>query len=259
MQSEPYGKQRGRCPEARERPIAYMSHTPRHDRNIAISSNRGGRAMSLDRTGRRQRFALLAAALATPKLSAVMALVFVSLSIPVLVFVLVYNYNRTSAAIIATLHEQVAKTRLATIESAQNLVQPVTGTLRLLAEIAASDPSLFKTEPSRELLYRALISTDQIDAIYVSFEDGYHRVVTRMDDKRRRSDPSIPPSANWHSSYIDDFSAGKNRSRHRTDSKVRSVTEKVMERRTAVVRFGGLDGDARAQLEALSRAKKPGE
>ena len=72
----------------------------------------------------------------------------------------------------------------------------MTGTLRLLAEIAASDPSLFKTEPSRELLYRALISTDQIDAIYVSFEDGYHRVVTRMDDKRRRSDPSIPPSAN---------------------------------------------------------------
>jgi len=131
--------------------------------------------------------------------------------------------------------------------------------LRLLAEIAASDPSLFKTEPSRELLYRALISTDQIDAIYVSFEDGYHRVVTRMDDKRRRSDPSIPPSANWHSSYIDDFSAGKTRSRHRTDSKVISVTEKVMERRTAVVRFGGLDGDARAQLEALSRAKKPGE
>ena len=145
-----------------------------------------------------------------------MALVFVSLSIPVLVFVLVYNYNRTSAAIIATLHEQVAKTRLATIESAQNLVQPVTGTLRLLAEVVASDPSLFKTEPSRELLYRALISADQIDAIYVSFEDGYHRVVTRMDDRRRRSDPKIPPSANWHSSYIDDFSAGKNRSRHRT-------------------------------------------
>jgi hypothetical protein len=66
--------------------------------------------MSLDRTGRRQRFALLAAALATPKLSAVMALVFVSLSIPILVFILVYNYNRTSAAIIASLHEQVAKT-----------------------------------------------------------------------------------------------------------------------------------------------------
>ena len=39
----------------------------------------------------------------------------------------VYSYHRTSAAIIATLHEQVAKTRLATIDSAQNLIQPVAG------------------------------------------------------------------------------------------------------------------------------------
>ena len=31
---------------------------------------------------------------------------------------------------------------------------------------------------------------------------------------RRRSDPQIPPAANWHSSYIDAFSAGKNRRRH---------------------------------------------
>jgi len=172
--------------------------------------------MSLDRTGRRQRFALLAAALATPKLSAVMALVFVSLSIPILVFILVYNYNRTSAAIIASLHEQVAKTRLATVDSAANLILPVGTTLRLLAEVAASDPALLRTEQSRELLHRGLTSGEQVDAVYVSFEDGYHRVVTRMDDKRRRSDPKIPPSANWHSSYIDDFSAGKSRRRHRT-------------------------------------------
>ena len=145
-----------------------------------------------------------------------MSLVFVSLSIPILVFILVYNYNRTSSVIIAMLREQVAKTRAATVESAQDLIQPVARTLRLLAEVVASEPAAFRTEPSRDLLYRALTSVDQIDAIYVSFEDGYHRVVTRMDDNRRRSDPRIPPTANWHSSYIDDFSAGKNRRRHRT-------------------------------------------
>ena len=61
-----------------------------------------------------------------------------------------------------------------------------------------------------------MTAAPQIDAAYVSFEDGYHRVVTRIDDDRRRSDPLIPPSANWHSSYIDDFSAGQNRTRHRT-------------------------------------------
>ena len=172
--------------------------------------------MSRAGTSRRQGFAFLDAALATPKLSAVMSLLFVSLSIPILLFILLYNYHRTSAAIIATLREQVAKTRVAAIDSAQHLLQPVASTLRLLAEVAAFDPAVFRTEQSRELLYRALTSAEQIDAVYVSFEDGYHRVVTRMDDNRRRSDPRIPRSANWHSSYIDDFSAGTNRRRHRT-------------------------------------------
>ena len=41
------------------------------------------------------------------------------------------------------------------------------------------------------------------------------REVDRYAD-RRRSDPQFPPTANWHSSYIDDFSAGENRRRHRT-------------------------------------------
>jgi class 3 adenylate cyclase len=161
-------------------------------------------------------FRFAAAAFATPKLSGVLSLVFVCLSIPILIFILLYNHHRTSAAIIANLHEQVAKTRLASIENAQNLINPVATTLRLLAGAAASDPALFRTEQSRELLYQALTSAEQIDAIYVSFEDGYHRVVTRVDADRRRSDPQIPPAANWHSSYIDDFSAGQNRRRHRT-------------------------------------------
>ena len=172
--------------------------------------------MSGAETSRRRGFALLIAALTTPKLSAVMSLVFVSLSIPILILILLFSYYRTSAATIATLHEQVAKTRLATIDSAENLIQPVASALRLLAGVVGADPAVFRTEQSRELLYRALTSAEQIDAIYVSFEDGYHRVVTRIDESRRRSDPQIPRTANWHSSYIDDFSARRSRRRHRT-------------------------------------------
>ena len=89
-------------------------------------------------------------------------------------------------------------------------------TLRLLAGIAGADPNYFRNEASAELLYRALTSAEQVDAVYVSFEDGYHRVVTRMDEDRRRSDPKVPATANWHSSYVDDFSVGPNRARHRT-------------------------------------------
>ena len=53
--------------------------------------------MSRAGTSRSRGFEFLHGALATPKLSAVMSLLFVSLSIPILIFILVYNYNRTSA------------------------------------------------------------------------------------------------------------------------------------------------------------------
>jgi class 3 adenylate cyclase/ABC-type nitrate/sulfonate/bicarbonate transport system substrate-binding protein len=150
------------------------------------------------------------------RLSAAMSGLFVLLSIPVLIFILVYNYRQNAAAINATLNDVVAKTKQASIEDAENLINPVAATLALLAAVAAEDPEAFKKEESRDLLYQALTSARQIDAAYVSFEDGYHRVVTRIDDDRRRSDPKIPPSANWHSSYIDSFSGSPRRVRHRT-------------------------------------------
>ena len=87
--------------------------------------------------------------------------------------------------------------------SAQDLIEDTEGPLRFLAELASADPGYFRTEQSRDLLYRALTSAAHIDAVYVSFEDGYHRVVTRIDEDRRRADPRIPATANWHSSYID--------------------------------------------------------
>jgi len=160
----------------------------------------------------------LKAALGTPKLSAAISFLFICL------FILIYNYHTNSASIVATLRDNVERTNQASIENIENFIQPIAGALRLLAA-AASDPGFFRTEPSREFLYRALTAAPQIDAAYVSFEDGYHRVVTRIDDDRRRSDPLIPPSANWHSSYIDDFSTGNNRGRHRTffDTWPRSV------------------------------------
>ncbi len=87
--------------------------------------------------------------------------------------------------------------------------------LRFLAEVAAADPGYFRTEQSNDLLYRALTSASHIDAVYVSFEDGYHRVVTRIDEDRRRSDPRIPAAANWHASYIDAITFALSRVRHR--------------------------------------------
>ena len=157
----------------------------------------------------------LAFSMRKPKLSLIMSTLFVGLSLPVLVFILIYNYQRSSEAIIETLRDEVAKTRIANIETLETMILRVAGTLRLISQISASEPGFFRTEPSRDTLFQALTTAPEIDSVYVSFEDGYHRVVTRIDDDRRRSDPKIPASANWHSSYIDPFSAGKSRHRHR--------------------------------------------
>ena len=145
-----------------------------------------------------------------------MSLLFIGLSIPVLIFILIYNYNKNSAGIVSILNEAVAQTSQAGVERTQDLIENTESPLRFLAELAAADAGYFRTEQSRDLLYRALTSAAHIDAVYVSFEDGYHRVVTRIDEDRRRADPRIPAIANWHSSYIDAITYALMRVRHRT-------------------------------------------
>ena len=151
-----------------------------------------------------------------PRLSLIMSLLFIGLSIPVLIFILIYNYNKNSAGIVSILNESVAQISQAGVERTQDLIENTESPLRFLAELAAADPGYFRTEQSRDLLYRALTSAAHIDAAYVSFEDGYHRVVTRIDEDRRRADPRIPATANWHSSYIDAITYALSRVRHRT-------------------------------------------
>jgi class 3 adenylate cyclase/ABC-type nitrate/sulfonate/bicarbonate transport system substrate-binding protein len=156
-----------------------------------------------------------AARMGRPRLSLVMSLLFIGLSIPILIFILIYNYNKNSAAMVSILNDAVAQTSRSGVERTANLIDSTETPLRFLAEVAAADPSYFRTEQSNDLLYRALTSAAHIDAVYVSFEDGYHRVVTRIDEDRRRSDPRIPAAANWHASYIDAIIFALSRVRHR--------------------------------------------
>jgi class 3 adenylate cyclase/ABC-type nitrate/sulfonate/bicarbonate transport system substrate-binding protein len=156
-----------------------------------------------------------AAMMGRPRLSLVMSLLFIGLSIPILIFILIYNYNRNSAAMVSILNDAIAQTSRTGVERTENLIDSTETPLRFLAGVAAADPDYFRTEQSNDLLYRALTSAAHIDAVYVSFEDGYHRVVTRIDEDRRRGDPRIAAAANWHASYIDAIAFGLSRFRHR--------------------------------------------
>jgi class 3 adenylate cyclase/ABC-type nitrate/sulfonate/bicarbonate transport system substrate-binding protein len=157
----------------------------------------------------------LIATMGRPRLSLIMSLLFIGLSIPILIFILIYNFSKNSAAIVLTLNDAVTQTSHAGIERTEDLIENTESPIRFLAEVAAADPGYFRTEQSSDLLYRTLTSAAHIDAAYVSFEDGYHRVVTRIDEDRRHADPRIPETANWHSGYIDAATNGLMRTRHR--------------------------------------------
>ena len=138
----------------------------------------------------------LVARMGRPRLSLIMSLLFIGLSIPILIFILIYNYSKNSAGMVSTLNDAVRQTSRAGVERTQNLIDSTETPLRFLAEVAAADPGYFRTEQSNDVLYRALTSAAHIDAVYVSFEDGYNRVVTRIDEDRRRSDPRMPIRTN---------------------------------------------------------------
>jgi class 3 adenylate cyclase/ABC-type nitrate/sulfonate/bicarbonate transport system substrate-binding protein len=180
---------------------------------VALVAYRSRR--SLRGTMARRGALRLVAAMGRPRLSLIMSLLFIGLSIPILIFILIYNYNKNAAGMVSILNEAVAQTSQAGVERTQDLIENTESPLRFLAELASADPGYFRTEQSRDLLYRALTSAAHIDAVYVSFEDGYHRVVTRIDEDRRRADPRIPATANWHSSYIDAITYALLRVRHR--------------------------------------------
>ena len=59
----------------------------------------------------------------TPKLGLIMSALFVCLSIPILIFILLYNYQKNSATIASTLEQSVNKTIQGNIESAGSWVE----------------------------------------------------------------------------------------------------------------------------------------
>src|SRR5262245_2449013 len=116
---------------------------------------------------------LFAALAGKPKLSVVTSLLFVGLSVPILIGILLFIYYKNSGEVALIRDRDVVRTRQESVESAEAFINPIESTLRLLAAMAAAEPGLFRTEASRELLYQAVVSSNQIDAVYATFEDGY--------------------------------------------------------------------------------------
>jgi adenylate cyclase len=141
---------------------------------------------------------------------------FALLILPALGAVIAFSYHENVNNLSALSQRFIDRARDEAVALSTNLLRPAGATARLVAAFSEASPRFFRDDESNNVLYQALISSDQIDAFYVSFDDGFHRVVTRVDEDRRRSDPRIPANAHWHMSYIDAHAPGVERQRHRT-------------------------------------------
>jgi adenylate cyclase len=142
--------------------------------------------------------------------------IFALLILPALGILIAFSYYENARNLTSLSQRFIDRARDDAVEMSRSLLDPVGAVLRLVAAAEEATPGFFRSDESANLLYGALVSAPQIDAVYATFEDGYHRVVTRIDDDRRRGDARIPASANWHMSFIDSFAAGADRQRHRT-------------------------------------------
>ena len=149
-------------------------------------------------------------------LQASITMLFALLILPALAIVIGFSFHENLRNLTALSNRFIDRASQDAREMSGNLLQPVAEALRLMAGAEETTPGFFRSEESSNFLYDALISAPQIDAVNTTFENGFHRVVTRVDDDRRRSDPRIPANAKWHMNFIDDFSAGADRKRHRT-------------------------------------------
>src|ERR1700730_9857193 len=149
-------------------------------------------------------------------LQASITMLFALLILPALAIVIGFSFHENLRNLTTLSNRFIDRASQDAREMSGNLLQPVAEALRLMAGAEETTPGFFRSEESSNFLYDALISAPQIDAVYTTFENSFHRVVTGVEDDRRRSDPRIPANAKWHMNFIDDFSAGADRKRHRT-------------------------------------------
>ncbi len=152
------------------------------------------------------------------RLQVSIAALFALLVLPALGAIIAFSYYANQRTLREMSQGFMDRARDDAVASISSLIDPVVSALRIVAAVETRQPGYFRDDGSGDVLYQALIAAPQIDAAYTGFEDGYHRAVTRIDADRRRSDPRIPASANWHMNWIAPYDrlASPARFRHRT-------------------------------------------
>ncbi len=122
-----------------------------------------------------------------------------------LVCIVYYTFNLNREFALGTIEGTFESGLKQTVTSISEPLESSQGLMRVVSEVAANSQKMVRLEGFNFILKSALSSNKHLDAIYVSLEDGYHRVVTRVDAYRRNSDKGMPAKAEWTSSVIEPF------------------------------------------------------
>lgn len=116
--------------------------------------------------------------------------IFAQLIVPALGSVIAFSYIENTSNLTVLSHRLIDQARDRAVETSRQILEPVAGTLRMVAATEKAMPGFYRSDEGADFLYNALVSAPQIDAVDASFENGYHRVLIRMDADGRRSDPA---------------------------------------------------------------------
>jgi hypothetical protein len=90
---------------------------------------------------------------------------FALLILPALAIVIAFSYFENARNLADLSRRFIDRARDDAIELVANLLEPVAATVRLVAAAEQAPPGFFRSDESANLLYEALISAPQIDAV----------------------------------------------------------------------------------------------
>lgn len=149
-------------------------------------------------------------------LRATLILAFSALSLPVLALVLSLSYWRNIQSTKELLHDEEARAHETIERIVHVFFRSAVNNLEILAALSATQKNFFRSAESNNVLHTTLMWEKHIDHIYVTYEDGYVRGVSRINDERKHNDPNVPADAVWHSQTIEPVAGSKELMRHQT-------------------------------------------
>lgn len=141
---------------------------------------------------------------------------FSALTLPTVTLILSLSYWRNIESTKELLHDEEARAQASITRVVNAFLNSAISNLEVVASLSAQDPNFFRTSNSDVILHTALRHEKAVDHLYVTYEDGYMRGASRIDEEFRRHEPETPQDAVWHTHSIEAKTSTNKSLRHQS-------------------------------------------